>query len=612
MFQSFDAISAPDLAAPRVAGLRRLMGKRDLAAYLVPRADEHQGEYVPPSAERLKWLTGFSGSAGLAIIAARRAVVLVDGRYTVQARSELDPALFEIAQTPRVKAEDWLAEALPAGGRVGFDPRLFTLRTVETLSAALVRTGQRLVPVAGNLVDRVWAAERPAAPAGPVRVHDVSLAGEAAADKIARVQDILAADGEDAAVLTLPDSIAWLFNIRGADIPHNPVALAFAIVPRRGKPELFIDAAKLDAAARAHLKPLAKIAAPAGLDARLAEMKSQGRKVRLDPGTAAFALARQLGGRKHISPKADPVIALKAVKNGIEIAGARAAHIRDGVAVTRFLAWLDGAFRARPDHAASAGDLDEIGAARRLEAFRAETGELREISFDTIAGAGPNGAIVHYRVNAATNRTLRPGDLFLIDSGAQYADGTTDITRTIAIGQPTSDMIRAFTMVLKGHIAIATARFPKGTRGIDLDPFARRALWQAGLDFDHGTGHGVGSYLSVHEGPASISRAGMVALEPGMILSNEPGYYREGGFGIRIENLVLVRPFEVPAGGERAMASLETLTLAPIDRRLIDTSLLSAEERVWLDRYHARVAETLSPHLDTATRRWLAAATAPL
>jgi Xaa-Pro aminopeptidase len=602
MFQTFDAPAQRGAAAERIKELRALMARLRLDAYLVPRADEHQGEYVPPCAERLKWITGFSGSAGLAIVAKKSAVLFVDGRYTVQARAEVDAAALEISQRPRLSVSDWLCEHLSRGSIVGYDPRLHTIGAIEHLGAALKAKGIKLKPVARNLVDRLWGRGRPPPPASPVTVHPLKLAGRSAQDKIADVQKRLKADGHDAVVLTLGDSVAWAFNIRGSDIPHIPVALAFAIIPQTGKPELYLAPERLDAAARAHIQSFAKLSPPEALTDRLKALRKTKKRVRLDPQTAAASFARALGPRIVRGP--DPCLALKAVKNAAEIKGARAAHVRDGIAVTRFLAWLD--------EKAPSGAIDEIEAVRRLELFRRETNQLREISFDTISGSGPNGAIVHYRVNEATNRKLKPGELFLIDSGAQYLDGTTDITRTVAVGEPSDEMRERFTLVLKGHIAIATARFPEGTRGIDLDSLARRALWQHGLDYDHGTGHGVGSYLSVHEGPQSISKAGMVPLEPGMICSNEPGYYKEGAYGIRIENLVLVTGLEELPGGDRKMMGFETLTLAPIDRRLVVKEQLDSGEIAWLNAYHARVMETIGPEVDPATRAWLTEATAPI
>ncbi len=603
MFQTFDRPSADRSATSPVIALRRELERLRLDAYIVPRADEFQGEYVPASAERLAWLTGFTGSAGQAVIGRERAAVFVDGRYRVQARAEVDTGLVEVVDLPRTSI-DWMLASLAPGAVIGFDPRLVTVAQVERMAAALKPKGMRLKPVASNLVDRVWGRARPAPPSGPVVPHPVALAGRPAADKISAIQRRLADDGHAALLVTATDNVCWLFNVRGSDVPHTPVVLAFAIVPRTGKPELFVAPEKIGPEAAAHLAPIATLSPLAALDVRLGELEAAGRRVRLNPATAAMAFERRLGGKSRVARAPDPITALKAIKNATEIEGARAAHLRDGAAMARFLAWLD--------RTAAGGRLDEIGAVERLEAFRRATGALKEISFDTISGSGPNGAIVHYRVTRSTNRVLRKGELFLVDSGAQYADGTTDITRTVAIGKPSAEMRRRFTLVLKGHIAIATARFPSDTRGIDLDPFARRALWEAGLDYDHGTGHGVGSFLSVHEGPQSISRAGMEKLEPGMICSNEPGYYKDGHYGIRIENLVLVTPPAVPAGGDRAMLAFETLTLVPVDRRLVVPSMLTGAERAWLDAYHAEVRAKIGPALDRETRAWLEAATAPL
>lgn len=608
MFQTFAVSSDPSLGAGRVARLREQMARVQVDAYLVPRADEHQGEYVPACADRLAWLTGFTGSAGVAAVTRKAGAIFVDGRYTVQVRTQVDAATFEILQVPDAKLGDWLAGNLTKGAAVGFDPWLHTAAEIERLGDALKPKGIKLKPVkrdkAGRgLVDLVWGAERPAPPLGPVIPHPQKLAGRAAEDKIAAIQKQLVENGEDAVVLTLPDSIAWAFNIRGADVAHNPVPLAFVIVPARGKPEIFMAPEKLSAETRAHLDAFARRSAPDKLHARLKELREGGKRVRIDPERAAFALFAALGKASAVRGP-DPCIAPKAIKTAAEIKGTRAAHERDGAAMVRFLAWLD--------REASKGTVDEIAAVRALEGFRRETNALKEISFDTISGSGPNGAIVHYRVTEATNRRLRTGELFLVDSGGQYADGTTDITRTVAIGKPSEEMRERFTLVLKCHIAIATARFPKGTRGHELDPFARRPLWEAGLDFDHGTGHGVGSYLSVHEGPQSISRRGMAVLEPGMICSNEPGYYKEGHYGIRIENLVLITQPERIAGGDRPMMGFETLTLCPIDRRLVVARMLTAGERDWLNDYHARVRNELSQRVDGATLAWLEAATAPV
>lgn len=605
MFQEFESPPSATTAwtRARISQLRDELRHRKLAAYIVPRADAHQGEYVAACDERLAWLTGFTGSAGNAIVADNRAALFVDGRYKLQAPAQTDGTSIEIAEAGTAAMVAWLIGACQAGDAVGVDPRLIPLALAETLNAQLKPAGIKLKAIDANLIDRLWGAERPTQPTAPVCVHDEALAGRSAADKISALQETLRNDGDSACVLTLPDSICWLLNIRGGDVAHTPIVRAFAVVPARGKPILFIKAAKLGTEARAHLKDLAKTAAPNELRAQLHQLRSADGPIRLDPNTAGWWVAKQIG-TAHLHRAPDPCVRPKATKTDAEIAGARAAHVRDGTAMARFLAWLD--------ENAPAGKVDEISATQQLEAFRRETGELLEISFDTISGAGPNGAIVHYRVTEATNRRLNKGELFLIDSGGQYRDGTTDITRTIAVGRPTKEMVRNFTAVLKGHIAIATARFPKGTRGIDLDPLARTPLWQAGLDYDHGTGHGVGSYLSVHEGPQSISKRGMTVIEPGMIISNEPGFYREGAYGIRLENLVLVEALSPIAGGERDMMSFETLTLAPFDRRLIAADQLAEGERAWLNAYHKRVAKEIGPLLDKPTRDWLKAACAPL
>ncbi|HWB46033.1 MAG TPA: aminopeptidase P family protein [Hyphomicrobiaceae bacterium] len=605
MFQTYEAPEPGQRGNDRVGRLRELMARAKLDAVLVPRADQHQGEYVPPCAERLAWLTGFTGSAGLAVVARSAAALFVDGRYVAQAPSQVDARLFKILQVPKQKPSDWLRAVLAPEAVVGFDPWLHTATFIEDLGSALEPARIRLKPLNRNLVDRIWGRARPPAPSAPVVPHPLKYAGKPASQKIADVQGFLREHSQDAVVLTLPDSIAWLFNIRGADVAHNPVPLAFAIVPATGKPELFLDPEKVGAETKAHLAGVARVSKPATLEERISALARSGKRVRLDPATAAFWFFRKLrGGKTRIARAADPCLLPKARKNAAEIKGSRAAHKRDGVAMTRFLAWLD--------REAASGTVDEIMASERLEMMRSETQALKEISFDTISGAGPNGAIVHYRVTTATNRKLRLGELYLVDSGAQYLDGTTDVTRTVAIGKPTQEMRSRFSLVLKAHIAVATARFPQGARGVDLDPLARRAMWRAGLDFDHGTGHGVGSYLSVHEGPQSISARGMVPLEPGMIISNEPGYYKQGAYGIRIENLVLVTEPEAIEGGERDMLGFETLTLVPIDRRLVVAEMLSPEELAWLNAYHQRVRETIGPELGPEDREWLEKATLPL
>ena len=606
-FQSYDDRPDPAVGPIRVALLRAEMKRSKLQGFLVPRSDEHKGEYVPPSAERLKWLTGFSGSAGGAVILGANAALFVDGRYTVQSRSQVDLGTFEIRQVPQASVAGYLTEKLEKGAKVGFDPRLHSIGEIEQMKKALAAKGIDLVPVADNLVDIIWI-DRPAPPKALVAPHPVEYAGRTAADKIKALQTTLSEAGEDAVVLSTTDSIAWTFNIRGADVAHTPVTLAFAIVPAKGKAQLFIDPAKLGANVRATLADIATLKKPAMLETALIGLGAKKVRVRLDPAWSSHWIGETLTqAGAAISRAMDPTALPRAIKNETEIAGARVAHERDGVAVCRFLAWLDRAAGTDRKDA-----IDEIAAAQQLEAFRVETGLLKEISFDTISGAGPNGAIVHYRPLRATNRPLAPGELYLVDSGAQYLDGTTDITRTIAIGEPTAEMRQRTTLVLKGHIAIATARFPKGTRGVDIEGLARRSLWHAGLDFDHGTGHGVGSYLSVHEGPQSISKNGMQALEPGMIVSNEPGYYKEGAYGIRLENLLLVTPPAAIGGGEREMLGFETLTLAPFDRRLLVADMLEASERAWVDAYHARVRKLIGPKLGSADKAWLEAATRPL
>ena len=602
-FQSFDDRTDRTETALRISALRVLLRARGLDGFIVPRADRFQNEYVPPCAERLAWLTGFTGSAGLAIVLADRAVVFVDGRYQVQVREEIDPAIFSIEHLIESPPAAWIEANVAAGARLGYSPWLHTIDGAERLAKACASADAQLVPLEENPIDAIWT-DRPQPPLGPVVPHDMRYAGEDVPSKLARVR----AEGQklsgDALLVSDPQAISWLFNIRGSDVAHTPVVLAFATVPKDGRPVLFVDLRKLGTGMRQRLEEVADVRPNAAFERDLTSFGKDGRSLRLDPSTCPEAIARLIvenGGEIVRGP--DPIAAMKAVKNSAEIAGARAAHQRDGAAVTRFLAWFD--------RQAPRGQLTEIDAVEAVESFRRETGLLKDVSFPTIAGAGPNAAIVHYRVTRKSNRRIEPGEVFLLDSGGQYEDGTTDITRTIAVGTPSPEMRQNFTRVLKGHIAIARTVFPDGTTGAQIDSFARQFLWQAGHDFDHGTGHGVGSYLSVHEGPARISKLGTVPLKRGMILSNEPGYYRADAYGIRLENLILVTEGPAAAEAEKPVNAFETLTLAPIDMRLIEPGMLTAEEMLWLDAYHSRVREHIAPLVDLSTRAWLLAATIP-
>ena len=601
-FQTFNESSDRTQSAARVADLRAELKRHGLEGYVVPRSDRQQNEYLPASEERLAWLTGFTGSAGTAIVLDDCAALFIDGRYTVQASTQVDSNIFSLEHMAEHPPEQWLEQNLKNGGKLGYDPWLHTSEQAEKLKKACAIAGAELLAVDGNLIDALWR-DRPTPPTGAVSVRELKLAGEAAPDKLQRVRTEMKKFRADALLVSDPQNVAWVFNIRGTDVTHTPLALAFALIPTEGRPSLYIDIAKLSNNVRHTLEEFTDIRAPDDLSGDLSKLKDK--TVRLDQASAADAFTRLLadsGGKPRRG--ADPIALLKATKNHAEIVGTRAAHKRDGAAVAHFLAWFD--------KEAPSGKLTEIDTVEALETFRRETGALKDISFPTIAGAGPNGAIVHYRVTRASNRHIGRNELFLIDSGAQYEDGTTDITRTIVVGEPSEEMRDRFTRVLKGHIAIATAVFPENTSGAQLDPFARTALWQAGLDFDHGTGHGVGSYLSVHEGPARISKLGTVVLRRGMILSNEPGYYKTAAYGIRIENLVLVIAAPEPIGAEKPLNTFETLTLAPIDRRLVDAQMLTPKERAWLDSYHKRVNEVLSPLVDGPTRKWLQQVTKPL
>ena len=608
MFQTFDDVSDSSLAAARIAQLRERLAQTGADGFLVPRADKHQGEYVAPGAERLKWLTGFSGSAGVALVLADQALIFVDGRYTLQVREQTDGNVFEYEDLIKNPPSRWLKSHGAGTLKLAIDPWLHTIREVKSLSKTLADMGGDLVELDTNPLDEIWH-DQPAPPLGQVRIHDQRFAGKLAIDKLAEMAIDLREAGATHAVLTDPSSIAWTFNIRGSDVPHTPLALSFAIIAADGAHLLFIDKRKLPIKVEAYLTQLCDLHPPSSLRAELASLANTGGKIGLDEQLAADRLrliVEQAGG--EIVPLADPARLPRACKNDAEIAGTRDAHRRDGVAMVRFLCWLD----RQP-----LGSVDEIGAAKRLEEFRRKVGKdhqmpLRDISFDTISGAGPNGAVIHYRVTTPTNRTLKSGELYLVDSGAQFDDGTTDITRTVAVGKPTGEMRRHATIVLKGMIGVSMMRFPSGTRGMDIDPIARITHWKAGLDYAHGTGHGVGSFLSVHEGPQRIARTGAEPLLPGMILSNEPGYYREGQYGIRLENLILVEQAAQIEGGETDMHGFETLTLAPFDRRLIDPAMMSDDELDWLNAYHARVESEIGPLVEADVVEWLSAACAPI
>jgi len=602
-FQTFEEPEGGVALTARLSAFRAELARRKLSGFVIPRADQQQNEYVAPSEERLAWLTGFTGSAGMAIVLTQEAALFVDGRYTLQAGKQVDARAWAVEPLIDPPPESWLAQHLAPGDRLGFDPWLHTSAAAERLAAACDKAGAELVAVETNPLDAVWT-ERPPPPLAPVAVHGKQFAGEDEAGKLKRIGQEIDKLGVDALVLSDPHAVAWTFNIRGADVAHTPLPLSYALVPKDGRPTVFIDHRKLSNSARDHLEQSADVREPDALTPSLTALAQKGAAIALDNATAADALSRLIsnaGGK--LVRGSDPVSLLKAVKNSTEIEGTRSAHRRDAVALVRFLAWID--------REAPSGALTEIDAVEALETFRRDTGALKDVSFPTIAGTGPNGAIVHYRVTRKTNRRIARGDLLLIDSGAQYQDGTTDVTRTIAISEPVAEMRDRFTRVLRGHIAIARAVFPDGTTGAQIDALARQFLWQAGIDFEHGTGHGVGSYLSVHEGPARISRLGTTPLKRGMILSNEPGYYKTDAYGIRIENLELVVGTDI-AGAEKPMNAFETLTLAPIDRRLIDVSMLSQAELGWLNAYHARVAAEVRPHLDDATKTWLDQATAPL
>ncbi len=597
MFQSFAQTASPDQGPPRLHALREILEKEGLDGFIIPRADAHQGEYVAPRDDRLAWLTGFTGSAGSCIALRDVAGVFIDGRYRTQVKAQVALDHFTPVPWPDVEPGPWLREKLPQGGRVAYDPWLYTAGQLSALQEALAGSAITLVQT-DNLVDRIWN-DQPDPPMGAATVHPFEFAGEVHDAKITRLAATLKTDGHAAAVLTLPDSICWLLNIRGADVPRNPVLHAFAILHADASVDLFVHPEKI-ADLGDHLGPMVRTHPPEGFLDAVAALDG---KVLLDKTTAPVIVQDRLGERAVLGM--DPVALPKARKNRAEIDGSAAAHLRDGAAVAELLCWLD---------AQKPGTLTEIDVVRRLEAARREDNALRDISFETISGTGPHGAIMHYRVTEETDARLQNGHLLVLDSGGQYLDGTTDITRTIAIGTPPDEACACFTRVLQGMIGMSRLRWPAGLAGRDIEMIGRLPLWMSGQDFDHGLGHGVGAYLSVHEGPQRLSRMSTVPLEPGMILSNEPGYYREGAFGIRLENLVVVEEAPALPGGDdhRKMLHWRTLTFAPIDRRLIVKEMLSPEERAWINSYHMQVLDKIGTRVSPKTRSWLEAACAAL
>ncbi|MCV6587234.1 MAG: aminopeptidase P family protein [Marinibacterium sp.] len=596
MFQTFDVTARPEQGPPRLAALRAELQRDALDGFLVPRADAHQGEYVADRDARLAWLTGFTGSAGFCAVLADAAGVFIDGRYRTQVKAQVAD-VYTPVPWPETGLADWLRARLGAGAKVGFDPWLHTLGQIRALRDGLTGCGITLV-ASDNLVDRIWA-DQPDPPMAPAKIHPLEFAGEAHGDKRARLARGLADAGQASALITLPDSLMWLLNLRGADIPRNPLAHGFALLQADGSVDLFMASAKLDGLSD-HLGPDVRVQPP---DALLPHLQHCAGPVRVDPGSVPQILADALGDRAVDGD--DPCALPKACKTAAEIDGAAAAHLRDGAAVVECLAWLD----AQP-----AGTVTETQVVTQLETCRRGDNALQDISFETIAGTGPNGAIMHYRVTEDSDSLLQDGHLLVLDSGGQYLDGTTDVTRTVPIGTVGDAERRAFTRVLQGMIAMSRLIWPRGLAGRDIEAIGRMPLWLAGQDFNHGLGHGVGAYLCVHEGPQRLSRVSHVPLEPGMILSNEPGYYREGAFGIRIENLIVVTPApDLPdADPEREMLAWRTLTYVPIDRRLIVTDMLTEDERAWIDDYHAQVRARIGPLVRDDTRTWLDAATKPL
>lgn len=601
MRQTFDESTDPAFGARHLPLLRARMAEQGLDGFLVPHEDEHQNEYLPEANERLAWISGFTGSAGAAVVLSDRAAIFTDGRYTVQVRAQTDGDLFE--RVDLAALPDWL-EGAPAGSVIGYDPRLHSPDALSVLRRAVLKAGGELKAVEANPMDLAWGDDRPAQPSAPVAPHEDRYAGESHADKRTRIGRAVAEAGADVVLLTAPASIAWLFNIRGGDVIRTPLPLAQAILEADGRARLFLDPRKVTNELPGWLGDTVSIEDPDGLPMALDALS--GRRVLVDPAvSSAWFFERLQAAGAQVVRGQDPCAVPRAAKNAVEIEGSRQAHIRDGAALSRFLHWVD--------TVAQETLPDEREVVEALERFREETGALKDLSFDTIAGAGPNGALPHYKPVGSSIRRIERGSLLLVDGGGQYLDGTTDVTRTVSVGEPTADQRRMFTLVLKSHIAMAVVRFPEGTSGRQLDAVARAPMWAAGLDYDHGTGHGVGSYLGVHEGPQRIAKWGTdQPLLEGMILSNEPGYYREGHWGIRIETLQVVTPATAVEGGERPMHGFEQLTFAPLDRRLIDVDLLSSAERAYVDAYHAETLAKIRPLLDEDVGAWLKRACAPL
>ena len=603
MKQNFDVKGGPQIGCANVPLLRHKLVETGLDGFYVPHEDEYQNEYLPDANERLAWVSGFTGSFGSALIMTARAAIFVDGRYTIQAAEQTDPDLFERVAVPDPGAFGWIAAQDFSDQRIGYDPALMTPNDVQAFEAAAKKAGATIIAVTTNPIDAAWQ-DRPAQPQAPGIPHNLEHAGQSSEDKRRAIAASLVDAGADAVVITAPASIAWLFNIRGGDVACSPLPLARAILRSDASATLFLDPAKETPGLGEHLGNQVTLAPLDTLDAELEALSGQ--TISLDPALASAWFFQKLDATgATIQRGQDPVLLPKACKNATELAGTSAAHRRDGAAVTRFLHWLD--------TEAQSGEYTEIDAALKLLDFRLVDERMKDMSFETISGAGPNGALPHYRVSSASNRPLERGTLYLVDSGGQYPDGTTDITRTVPIGTPSEDMRRHYALVLKGHIAMDRVRFPEGTTGTHLDILARHALWMAGLDYDHGTGHGVGVYLGVHEGPQRIAKAwNATPLQPGMIVSNEPGFYQEGAYGIRIENLQYVTPAEPIEGGDRDMLGFECVTFAPLARGLIDTDLLTSDERDWVDDYHQRVLSEIGGLVDGAASDWLTAACAAL